>query len=282
MRQVYQASNPILFILRLFHPPLPLTCLLPLLVMTYYPTHEAVLRWGDESFAIMSRRSQAYKKDSDTDNSRQSLLWQELCSNYKCSNDHTSVGYPCILTLQDSPGLYLFSYPVNGSNPQKSPSLAMQSFPYLGNVRWYSLHFQEYEKNASWWKWVCDGLMFPLSCHCCHPHIFGVYIGDHKLGHGRLHISSAFLAAAFVKDKIGCLGFFSSWKLFAVARNLLRIHFTQNQKQRILILQSASQRLEEMTFKKLEISQCYSIERLSQHVILFDSEHKKCMHGWKV
>ena len=32
--------------------------------------------------------------------------------------------------LQDSPGLYLFSYPVNGSvNSQKSPSLAMQNFP---------------------------------------------------------------------------------------------------------------------------------------------------------
>ena len=29
----------------------------------------------------------------------------------------------------------------------------------------------------------------------------------------------SFSAAGFVKDKIGCLGFFSSWKSFAVARN---------------------------------------------------------------
>lgn len=122
--------------------------------------------------------------------------------------------------LQDSPGLYLFSYPVNGSvNSQKSPSLAMQSFPLSRKRQDDILCTSKNMKKCFvmevglWWTNVSTQLPLLSSTH-----FFGVYIGDQVLAWTFAHFL-CFSAAGFVKDKIGCLGFFSSWKLFAVARN---------------------------------------------------------------
>lgn len=121
--------------------------------------------------------------------------------------------------------------------------------------------------------------MFPLSCHCCRLHISLVFILEIKCQHGRLHISSAFLQLGLSRTKQDVWDFSPAGNYLQLQGTPLRINLTLESKAKDPTLQSASQSLEEMTFKKLEISQHYSVERLSQHVILFDSERQE-IHAW--